>query len=130
MHTIWLDAPSQAGLGGLSGPRLYSTASERISARKMDGKKERNLNATPALTTKQNEALDTLVDLFRRSRKNDPEALTAFLGVALLLAQQSVLDYLVAALLTQAQNLNIPPTKSLLFKDMAFEIEAVMREKK
>jgi hypothetical protein len=47
-----------------------------------------------------------------------------------LLAQQSVLDYLVAALLTQAQNLNIPPTQSLLFKDMAFEIEAVMREKK
>ena len=96
----------------------------------MDGKKERNLNATPALTTKQNEALDTLVDLFRRSRKNDPEAQTAFLGVALLLAQQSVLDYLVAALLTQAQNLNIPPTKSLLFKDMAFEIEAVMHEEK
>jgi hypothetical protein len=95
----------------------------------MDGKKEGHMNATPELTDKQNEALDTLVDLFRRSRKNDPEAQTAFLGVALLLAQQSVLDYLVAALLTQAQNLNIPPTKSLLFKDMAFEIEAVMREK-
>ena len=88
------------------------------------------MNATPELTAKQNEALDTLVDLFRRSRKNDPEAQTAFLGVALLLAQQNVLDYLVAALLTQAQNLNIPPTKSLLLKDMAFEIEAVMREKK
>jgi hypothetical protein len=27
-------------------------------------------------------------------------------------------------------SVNIPPTKSLLFKDMAFEIEAVMREKK
>lgn len=87
------------------------------------------MNATPELTAKQNEALDTLVDLFRRSRKNDPDAQTAFLGVALLLAQQSVLDYLVAALLMQAQTLNIPPTKSL-FKDMAFEIEAVMREKK
>jgi hypothetical protein len=82
------------------------------------------------LTDKQNEALDTLVDLLRRSRKNDPEAQTAFLGVALLLAQQSVLDYLVAALLTQAQTLNMRPTKSLLFKDMAFEIEAAMREKK
>ena len=88
------------------------------------------MNATPELTDKQNEALDTLVDLFRCSRKNDPDARTACLGVALLLAQQSVLDYLVAALLTQAQNLNIPPTKSLLFKDLAFEIEAVMREKK
>jgi hypothetical protein len=65
------------------------------------------MNATPELTAKQNEALDTLVDLFRRSRKNDPDAQTAFLGVALLLAQQSVLDYLVAALLTQAQALNI-----------------------
>ena len=88
------------------------------------------MNATPELTYKQNEALDTLVDLFRRSRKNDPEAQTVFLGVAFLLAQQSVLDYLVAALLAQAKALNIPPTKSLLFKDMAFEIEAVMREKK
>jgi hypothetical protein len=28
----------------------------------------------------------------------------------------------------QAQSLNIPPTKSLLFRDMAFEIEAAMRE--
>ena len=88
------------------------------------------MNATPELTDKQNEALDKLVDLFRRSRKNDPDAQTTFLGVALLLAQQNVLDFLVAALLTQAQNLNIPPMKSLLFKDMAFEIEAVMREKK
>ena len=86
------------------------------------------MNAIPELPAKQNEALDTLVDLFRRSRKNDPDARTAFLGVALLLAQQSVLDYLVAALQTQAQTLNIPPTKCLLFKDMAFEIEAVMRE--
>jgi len=81
------------------------------------------------LTTKQNEALDTLADLFRRSRKKDPDAGIAFLGVVLLLAQQSLLDYLVAALLTQAQILNIPPTKSL-FRDMAFEIEAVMHEKK
>jgi hypothetical protein len=39
------------------------------------------MNATPELTAKQNEALDTLVDLFRRSRKNDPDAQTAFLGV-------------------------------------------------
>jgi hypothetical protein len=121
---------SQALSGGLSGPRQCATVSERISARKMDGKKEGNMNAIPELTDKQNEALDTLVDLFRRSRKNDPDAQTAFLGLALLLAQQSVLDYLVAAPLTQAQNLNIPPTQSLLFKDMAFEIEAVMREKK
>jgi hypothetical protein len=96
----------------------------------MDGRKEEHMNAIQELTAKQNEALDTLVDLFRRSRKNDPDAPTAFLGVALLLAQQSVLDYLVAALLTQAQTLNVTPTKSLLFKDMAFEIEAVMREKK
>ncbi len=88
------------------------------------------MNAIPELTAKQNEALDTLVDLFRRSRKNDPDTRTAFLGVALLLAQQSVLDYLVAALQTQAQTLNIPPTKCLLFKDMALEIEAVMQEEK
>jgi hypothetical protein len=29
----------------------------------------------------------------------------------------------------QAQTVKIPPTKSLLFKAMAFEIEAVIREK-
>jgi hypothetical protein len=40
-----------------------------------------------------------------------------------------VLDYLAAALLKQAEAMNIPPTKSLLFKDMAFEIEAAVREK-
>ncbi len=87
------------------------------------------MNAIPELTAKQNEALDTLVDLLRQSRKNDPDARTAFLGVALLLAQESVLDYLVAPLLTRAQTLNIPPTK-FLFKDLAFEIEAVMQEEK
>jgi hypothetical protein len=56
----------------------------------MDGRKEGNVNATPELTAKQNEALDTLVDLFRRSRKNTPDAQTAFVGGALLLVQQSV----------------------------------------
>jgi hypothetical protein len=66
----------------------------------MDGKKESNMNANPELTDKWNEALDTLVELFRRSRKNDPEAQTAFLCVALVLAPQSVFAYLVAALLT------------------------------
>jgi hypothetical protein len=39
-----------------------------------------------------------------------------------------VLDYLIAVLLKQAQALNIPPTQSLLFKDMVFEIEAALRE--
>lgn len=77
-------------------------------------------DATPRLTAKQTEALDVLVDLFRQSRKDNPEARAAFFGVALLLAQQNVLDYLVAALMKQAQALNIPPTKSLLFRDMAF----------
>ncbi len=48
--------------------------------------------------------------------------------MVLLLAQQSVLDYLVATLPTQAQTLNVRPTKSQ-FKDMALEIEAIMREK-
>ena len=85
---------------------------------------------TLQLTPKQSEAVDTLFDLFKRSRKSEPAAQAAFLGVALLLAQRNVLDYLVAALLKQAQTLNIPPTKSLLFRDMAFEIEAVMREQR
>jgi hypothetical protein len=61
-------------LGGLSGLRQCSTVSERISAGKIDGKKEGHMNATPELTDKQNEALDPLVDLFRRSRKNYPDA--------------------------------------------------------
>ena len=85
-------------------------------------------SATPQLTAKQTEALDVLVDLFRLSRKGNSEARSTFLGIAIYLAQTNVLDYLVAALLKQAQALNIPPTKSLLFRDMAFEIEAVMRE--
>src|SRR5713101_2074250 len=86
-------------------PRQCSIVSERSSGGRTAGRKEEHMNAIPELTAKQNEALDTLVDLFRRSRKNDPDARTAFLGVALLLAQQSMLDYLVAALLTQAQTL-------------------------
>ena len=88
------------------------------------------LDASPQLTAKQTEALVVLVDLYRQSRKDNSEARTAFLSVVLLLAQQNVLDYLVAAVLKQAQALNIPVTKSLLLKDMAFEIEAVMREQK
>ena len=84
--------------------------------------------ATLQVTGKQTAALDVLVDLLRESRKGNFEARSTFLGIAIYLAQTNVLDYLVAALLTQAQTLNIPPTKSLLFKDMAFEIEAFMRE--
>jgi hypothetical protein len=86
------------------------------------------LSDVPQLSPKQTEALDVLVDLFRQSRKGNSEARSTFLGVAVYLAQTNVLDYLVVALLTQAQALNIPPTKSLLFREMAFEIEAVMRE--
>jgi hypothetical protein len=84
--------------------------------------------ATLQLTAKEAEALDVLVDLLRQSRKGNSEARATFLGIALYLAQINVLDYLVAALLKQAQTLNISPTKSLLFNDMTFEIEAVMRE--
>ena len=86
------------------------------------------MGAPPQLSPKQTEAVETLFDLYKQSRKDNPEARTAFLGVALLLAQRNVLDYLVASLLKQAQALNIPPNKSLLFRDMAFEIAAVMRE--
>lgn len=86
------------------------------------------MDTLPQLTAKQTEPVEILFDLYRQSRKDNPEARTVFLGVALLLAQRNVLDYLVAALWKQAQALNIAPTKSLLFRDMAFEIEAVMRE--
>jgi hypothetical protein len=85
------------------------------------------MTTIPQLTEKQTEALDVLIDLYRQSRQGNPEARAAFLGAALLLAQRNVLDYLVAALLIQAQALNIPPTNSLLFRDMAFDIEAAMR---
>jgi len=84
----------------------------------------------PELTPKQAEAVETLFELHWEARLDSPEARTAFLAVALLLAQRGVLDYLVAALLKQAEALNIPPTKSLLFRDMAFEIEAGMRQKR
>jgi hypothetical protein len=86
------------------------------------------MSDVPQLSPEQTEAVDTLFELYSESRKDNLEARTAFLGVALLLAQRNVLDYLVAALLKQAQALNVPPTRSLLFKDMAFEIEAALRE--
>jgi hypothetical protein len=84
--------------------------------------------ATLQLTGKQTAALDVLVDLFRQSREGNSAARSTFLGVAVYLAQTNVLDYMVVALLTQAQTLNIPPTKSLLFREMAFEIETELRE--
>ena len=52
-------------------------------------------NGIPQLTANQTEAVETLFDLYRQSGKDNPEARTAFLGVALLLAQRNVLDYLV-----------------------------------
>jgi hypothetical protein len=84
--------------------------------------------ATLQVTGKQTAALDVLVDMLRQSRKGNPEARSTFLGIAVYLAQTNVLDYLVAALLKQVQALNIPPTKLLLSKDMAFEIETAIRE--
>jgi hypothetical protein len=84
--------------------------------------------ATLQLTAKRTAALDVLVDLFRLSRKGNSEARSTFLGIAVYLARTDVLDYLVVVLLKQAQVLNIPPTKSLLFRDMAFEIEAALCE--
>ena len=88
------------------------------------------MHLLPELTPKQAETVETLFELHREARLDSPDARAAFLAVALLLAQSNVLDYLVAALLKQAEALNIPPTKSLLFRDMAFEIENAMREGK
>jgi hypothetical protein len=86
------------------------------------------MDTLPQLSPKQTAALDVLVDLLRESQKGNPESRSIFLGAAIYLAQTNVLDYLVAALLKQAQVLNISPTKSLLFRDMAFEIETALRE--
>jgi hypothetical protein len=86
------------------------------------------MDTLPQLSPKQTAALDVLVDLFRQSRKGNSGARSTFLGVAICLAQTNVLDYVVVALLKQAQVLNISPTKSLLFRDMAFEIETALRE--
>ncbi len=88
------------------------------------------MNLLPELAPKQAEAVETLVELHREAWLDSPDARAAYLAVALLLAQRNVLDYLVAALLKQAKAINIPPTKSLLFRDMAFEIENAMREGK
>jgi hypothetical protein len=79
------------------------------------------------MTSKQSEAVDTLVDLYRQSRRNNPDAQTTFLAVAVLLAKSDVLDYLIAGLLKQADSLGIPPKMTLL-KNTAFEIEAAMRK--
>jgi hypothetical protein len=86
------------------------------------------MDALPQLTAKQTEAVETLFALYWEAWLDSPDARVAFLAVALILAQRNVLDYLVVALLKQAQALNIPPTKSLLFRDMAFAIENAMRE--
>ena len=86
------------------------------------------MDPLPELTPKQAEAAETLFELHWEAQLDSPDARAAFLAVALLLAQRNVLDYLVAALLKQTEALNIPPTKSLLFRDMAFEIENAMRE--
>lgn len=86
------------------------------------------MDPLPELTPEQAEAVETLFELHWEARLDGPEARAAFLAVALLLAHRNVLDYLVAAVLKQAEALNIPPTKSLLFRDMAFEIENAMRE--
>lgn len=86
------------------------------------------MNPLRELTSKQAEAVETLSELHRDARLDSPDARAAFLAMALLLAQRNVLDYLVAALLKQAEALNIPPTKSLLFRDMSIEIGNAMRE--
>src|ERR1017187_5762143 len=96
----------------------------------MFAREGRIMDTLPQLSPKQSEALDVLVDLFRQSQKGNSEARSTFLGIAIYLAGTNVLDYLVAALLKQTQALNIPPTQSLLFKDMAFEIEAALRKQK
>jgi hypothetical protein len=86
------------------------------------------MDTLPQLSPKQTAALDVLVELFRQSQRGNSEARCTFLGIAIYLAQTNVLDYLEAALLKQAQALNITPTQSLLFRDMAFEIETALRE--
>lgn len=85
----------------------------------------------PELAPKQAEAIKTLCEMDREARRTnaDPNARTAFLAVALLLAKRGVLDYLVAGLLKQAEGLQIPARVSL-FKDLAFDIEHAMREEK
>jgi hypothetical protein len=65
------------------------------------------MDTMSSLTPKQTEAVDTLFDLNRESRKDTTEARTALRSVSILLAQQNVLDYLVAALLKLAKALNI-----------------------
>jgi hypothetical protein len=90
--------------------------------------KGRIMDTLTQLSSEQTAALDVLVDLLRESRNGNSESRSTFLGIAVYLAQSNVLDYLVATLLKQAQALHIAPTESLLFREMAFEIEAAMRE--
>ena len=53
----------------ICGPRRCSIVSERSSGGRTTGRKEGHMNVIPELTTRQNKALDTLVDLLRKSRK-------------------------------------------------------------
>src|SRR5712692_10456654 len=107
MNWMWLFILESVSVLGDHRSLLWAvqccTVFERIKVGKMAGRKEGHMNAIPELTDKGNEALDTLVDLLRQSKKNDSVARTTILAVALYLAQTSVLEYLVTALLTQAQ---------------------------
>jgi hypothetical protein len=64
------------------------------------------MNPLSELTPKQAEAVETLVELHREAWLDSPDGRAAYLAVALLLAQRDVLDYLVAALLKQAEAIN------------------------
>ena len=75
------------------------------------------MNATPELTAKQNEALDTLVDLFRRSRKKavDREVhLGDADGVAVLLLaiEDDPLRYVGTFLLDEVAGLHEHPART------------------
>lgn len=87
------------------------------------------------LTTKQKEAIMTLCEMFREARRTpdhhafDPNAIPGFLAAAFLLALGGALDHMIAAVLMQAKELQIP-AKISLFRGLAEDIEHAIVEKR
>jgi len=94
----------------------------------MDGRKEEeHMNAIPELTAKQNEALATLVDLFTEERARCTNCFPGR-GSSSRPAKRARLSGCCSA----HANADFEHTSdqiSPVLKDMAFEIEGVMREK-
>jgi hypothetical protein len=86
------------------------------------------LTTRPQLIAKQIEARDLLIGIFWQSQEGNPDARTIFFWGSDSCRPNERVRLFGCSPVDQDQAINIPPTQSLLFEDVGFEIEAVMRE--